>query len=184
MGVAFMATVSVWAMAVMALAMATARGLLMLTLMPGTDMVAFTATDSQPMADMATAVMDTDYGVRRRGLLMLRPSLRLMPGWDMVASTATVLVWAMAVTAMAVLATDTARGLLMLRPSPGWDMVDSTATVLVWAMVATAMAVLATDTARGPLMLRPSLRLMPGWDMVASTATVSVWAMAATAMAV
>merc|ERR1712168_1004635 len=53
-------------------------------------------TDSQP-----TAVMDTDCGVRTRGLLMLRPSLRLMPGWDMVASTATVLVWAMAVTDMA-----------------------------------------------------------------------------------
>merc|ERR1712025_693931 len=85
---------------------------------------------------------------------------------------------------MAVLATDTARGLLMLRPSlrlmPGWDMVASTATVLVWAMAATAMAVLATDTARGPLMLRPS----PGWDMVDSTATVLVWAMAATVMAV
>merc|ERR1719295_2023292 len=89
---------------------------------------------------------------------------------------------------MAVLATDTARGPLMLRPSlrlmPGWDMVASMATVSVWAMAATAMAVLATDTARGPLMLRPSLRLMPGWDMVASTATVLVWAMAVTAMAV
>merc|ERR1711970_1257861 len=98
--VAFMATVSVWAMAVMALAMATARGLLMLTLMPGTDMVAFTATDSQPMADMAMPDMAT-----ARGLL----TLRLMPGWDMVASMATVLVWVMAATAMAVLATDTAR---------------------------------------------------------------------------
>merc|ERR1711862_164263 len=100
--------------------------------------------------------MDTDCTVRRRGPLMLRPSLRPMPGWDMVAS-----------------ATDTARGLLMLRPSlrpmPGWDMVASTATVLVWAMAATAMAVLATDAARGPLMLRPS----PGWDMVDSTAMVS-----------
>merc|ERR1711982_211166 len=104
--------------------MATARDLLTLRLMPGMDMVDSMVTDSQP-----TAVMDTDCGVRRRGLLMLRPSLRLMPGWDMVASTATVLVWAMAVTAMAVLATDTARGLLMLRPSlrlmPGWDMVAS-----------------------------------------------------------
>merc|ERR1712142_418655 len=95
--------------------------------------------------------------------------LTLMPGTDMEDSTATVLVWAMAVTAMAVLATDTARGLLMLRPSPGWDMVDSTATVLVWAMVATAMAVLAMDMARGLLM--PSLRLMPGMDMVAFMAT-------------
>merc|ERR1712219_46125 len=92
----------------------------------------------------------------------------------------------MEVMAMAALATDMARGPLMLRPSlrlmPGWDMVASTATVSVWAMAATAMAVLATDTARGPLMLRPSLRLMPGWDMVASTATVLVWAMAVTAM--
>merc|ERR1711921_71934 len=136
-------------MAVMALAMATARGLLMLRLMPGMDMVDSMVTDSQP-----TAVMDTDCGVRRRGLLMLRPSLRLMPGWDMVASTATVLVWAMAVTAMA-----TARGLLMLRPSPGWDMVDSTATVLVWAMAATAMAVLATDTARSKLYQKPRLTI-------------------------
>merc|ERR1719365_302995 len=118
--------------------------------MPGMDMVDSMVTDSQP-----TAVMDTDCGVRRRGLLMLRPSLRLMPGWDMVASTATVLVWAMAVTAMAVLAMDTARGLLMLRPSPGWDMVDSTATVLVWAMEATVMAVLATDTARSKLYQKP-----------------------------
>merc|ERR1719347_2356302 len=102
----------------------------------------------------------------------------------MVDFTATVSVWAMAATAMGVLATDTARGPLMLRPSlrlmPGWDMVASTATVSVWAMAATAMAVLATDTARGPLMLRPS----PGWDTVDSTATVLVWAMAATVMAV
>merc|ERR1712126_466387 len=97
---------------------------------------------------------------------------------------ATVSVWAMGATVMAVLATDTARGPLMLRPSlrlmPGWDMVASTATVSVWAMAATAMAVLATDTARGLLMLRPS----PGWDTVDSTATVLVWAMAATVMAV
>merc|ERR1711862_927109 len=67
---------------------AMARGLLMLRpslrLMPGMDMVASTATDSQPMADMAMAVTAT-----ARGLLMLRPSLRLMPGTDMVASTAT-----------------------------------------------------------------------------------------------
>merc|ERR1712198_478343 len=61
---------------------AMARGLLMLRpslrLMPGTDMVASTATDSQPMADMAMAVT-----AMARGLLMLRPSLRLMPGTDM-----------------------------------------------------------------------------------------------------
>merc|ERR1719244_216915 len=114
--------------------------------------------------------------------------------------------------AMEALATDTARGPLMLRPSLRLmltsDMVDSTATVLVWAMAAMAMEVLAT-TARGPL--RPSLRPMPTWamaamamvvlatdtargllmprpmptlDMVDSTATVLVWAMAAMAMEV
>merc|ERR1712112_534591 len=64
--------------------MATARGPLTLRPMPGTDMVASTATDSQPMADMAMAVT-----AMARGLLTLRPSLRLMPGTDMVASTAT-----------------------------------------------------------------------------------------------
>merc|ERR1711915_608338 len=71
--------------AVMAMAdMATARGLLMLRLslrlMPGTDMVASTATDSQPMAVMAMGVMAT-----ARGLLRLRPS----HGTDMAASMAT-----------------------------------------------------------------------------------------------
>merc|ERR1711972_720455 len=101
-------------------------------------------------------------------------------------------VWAMAAMAMEVLATDMARGLLMLRPNlrlmPGLDMVDSMATVLVWAMAAMAMEVLAMDMERGLLMLRPNLRLMPvldmdmergllmlrpmpGMDMVASTAT-------------
>merc|ERR1711962_322814 len=92
----------------------------------------------------------------------------------MVDSTAMVLVWAMAAMAMEALATDTARGPLMLRPSPRLmptsDMVDSM-----------AMEVLAT-TARGPL--RPSLRPMPTSDMVDSTATVLVWAMAAMAMEV
>merc|ERR1711951_325259 len=97
----------------------------------------------------------------------LRRSLRPMPTLDMVDSTAMVLVWAMAATAMVVLATDTARGLLMLRPMPTLDMVDSTATVLVWAMAAMAMEVLAMDTARGPLMPRP----MPTLDMVAFMAT-------------
>merc|ERR1719474_758103 len=113
----------------------------------------------------------------------LRPSLRPMPTSDMVDSTATVLVWAMAAMAMVVLATDTARGLLMPRPMPTLDTVDSTAMVLVWAMAAMAMEVLAMDTARGPLMPRP----MPTLDMVAFMATVLVWAMAmavlATAMA-
>merc|ERR1719495_2438745 len=93
----------------------------------------------------------------------LRPSLRPMPTSDMVDSTATVLVWAMAAMAMVVLATDTARGLLMPRPMPTSDMVDSTATVLVWAMAMAvlAMAVLATAMARGQLMPRP----MPTLDM-------------------
>merc|ERR1711973_4906 len=104
----------------------------------------------------------------------LRPSLRPMPTSDMVDSTATVLVWAMAAMAMVVLATDTARGLLMPRPMPTLDMVDSTATVLVWAMAAMAMAVLATavlDTAMARGQLMPSPRPMPGSDMAASTAT-------------
>merc|ERR1712227_1096030 len=100
-------------------------------------------------------------------------------------STAMVLVWAMAAMAMVALATDMARGPLMLRPSPRpmltSGMVDSTAMVLVWAMAAMAMEVLVT-TARGPLW--PSLRPMPTWDMVDSTATVLVWAMAAMAMEV
>merc|ERR1712002_1047286 len=97
----------------------------------------------------------------------------------MVDSTATVLAWAMAAMAMVVLATDTARGLLMPRPMPTLDMVDSTATVLVWAMAAMAMEVLAMDTARGPLMPRP----MPTLDMVAFMATVLVWAMAMAVLA-
>merc|ERR1712180_565545 len=114
-------------------------------------------TDSQPMV-----VTDTDCGERRRGLPMLRPSLRPTPGSDMVDSTATVLVWAMAAMAMEVSAMDMERGLLMLRPNlrlmPGLDMVDCMATVLVWAMAAMAMEVSATDMERGLLMLRPSLR--------------------------
>merc|ERR1719348_1804808 len=81
---------------------------------------------------------------------------------------------------MVVLATDTARGLLMPRPMPTLDMVDSTATVLVWAMAAMAMEVLAMDTARGPLMPRP----MPTLDMVAFMATaVLATAVLATAIA-
>merc|ERR1711962_1197880 len=70
-----------------------------------------------------------------------------------------------------VLATDTARGLLMPRPMPTLDMVAFMATVLVWAMAMAvlAMAVLATAMARGQPM--PSPRPMPGSDMAASTAT-------------
>merc|ERR1711872_1208331 len=73
----------------------------------------------------------------------------------------------MAATAMVGLATDTARGLLVLRPMPTLDTVD-----------AMAMEVLAT-TARGPLMPRP----MPTLDMVAFMATVLVWAMAMAVLA-
>merc|ERR1712236_65202 len=125
-------------------------------LMLTSDMVDSTAT----VLVLAMAVLATTA----RG--PLRPSLRPMPTSDMVDSTATVLVWAMAAMAMVVLATDTARGLLMPRPMPTLDMVAFMATVLVWAM---AMAVLATDMARGQLM--PSPRPMPGSDMAASTAT-------------
>merc|ERR1711972_646705 len=111
---------------------AMARGQLMLRLMPGTDMVASTATDSQPMVDMAMAVTATARGL-----------LRLMPGMDMVASTATD---SQPMAVMAMVVTATARGLLMLRLSlrlmPGTDMVASTATdsrlMAVMAMVVTA----------------------------------------------
>merc|ERR1719312_1544480 len=124
---------------------AMARGQLTLRPMPGTDMVASTAMDSQPMADMAMAVTATE-----RGQLMLRP----MPGTDMVASTA------MDSQPMADMAM--ARGLLMLRPSlrlmPGMDMVASTATDSQ-PMADMAMAV--TATARGLL----RLRLSHGTDM-------------------
>merc|ERR1711875_72612 len=108
---------------------AMARGQLTLRPMPGMDMVASTAMDSQPMADMAMAVTATE-----RGQLMLRPSLRLMPGTDMVASTATDS-QPMAVMAMA-------RGLLRLRLSHGTDMAVFTATDSqpMVPMVATPMA--------------------------------------------
>merc|ERR1711951_223050 len=114
-----------------------------------------------PGSDMVDSMaMDME-----RGLLMLRPNLRLMPGLDMVDSMATVLVWV-----MAVLATDTARGLLRLspKPMPTSDMVDFMAMVFAWATAAMAMEVLATLMERGPL--TPSLRPMPGMDTVASTA--------------
>merc|ERR1711973_426227 len=177
--VAFMATVSRPG-EVMALAMATARGLLMLMLSPRL-MLTLDMVDSTAMV-LVWAMAATDTA---RGPLMLRPSLRLMLTSDMVDSTATVLVWAMAAMAMEVLAT-TARGLLRpsLRPMLTSDMVDSTAMVLVWAMAAMATEALAMDTARGPLMLRPSPRPMLTSDMVDSTATVLVWAMAAMAMEV
>merc|ERR1712168_1072682 len=109
---------------------AMARGLLMLRpslrLMPGTDMVASTATDSQPMVDTAMAVT-----AMARGLLM--------PGTDMVASTAMV---SQPMADMAMVVTVMARGLLRLRLSHGTDMVASMVTdsQLMVPMVATPMA--------------------------------------------
>merc|ERR1719295_1590583 len=98
-------------------------------------------------------VMDTDMDT-----IMARDLL--MPGMDMVDSMAMALDWAMV---DMVLAMDTERGLLMLRPNlrlmHGTDMVASMAMALDWAMVD---MVLAMDTERGPLM--PSLRLMLGTD--------------------
>merc|ERR1712212_415407 len=94
---------------VTALDTATERGPLMLRLSRGWDTVDSTATVLA--LDMAT----------ERGLLMLRPSPRPMPGWDTVDSTATVvLALVMEVMAMVDLATDMARGPLMLRLSRGW----------------------------------------------------------------
>merc|ERR1712029_1483 len=63
-----------------------------------------------------------------------------MPGWDTVDSMATVvLALVMEVMATVDLATDMARGPLMLRLSRGWDTVDSTATDLALVMEAMAM---------------------------------------------
>merc|ERR1719315_101231 len=90
---------------------------------------------------------------------------------------ATDLALVMEVTAMVDLATNMARGPLMLRLSRGWDTVDSTATVLALVMVVMDMADSDTDMARG----LPMLRLSPSTDMVAFTATDSQL-MAATAM--
>merc|ERR1712180_509556 len=140
MGVAFTATVSQPG-EVMALAMATARGLLMLMLSPRL-MLTSDMVDSTAMVlvwAMAATAMEALATDTARGPLMLRPSPRLMLTSDMVDSTATVLVWAMAAMAMVVLATDTARGLLMPRPMPGLDMAAST------AMDSQPMAVTATD---------------------------------------
>merc|ERR1712126_493408 len=76
-----------------------------------------------------------------------------------------VLVWAIAATAMAVLATDMARGLPM--PSPklmlGMDMVAFMATD---SQLMADMDMVDTAMERGLLMLRP----MPGMDMVVSMA--------------
>merc|ERR1711973_165276 len=123
--VAFTATVSQPG-EVMALAMATARGLLMLMLSPRlmltSDMVDSTAT----VLVWAMAAMAME-GLATTARGPLRPSLRPMPTSDMVDSTAMVLVWAMAAMAMEVSAMDMERGLLMLRPNlrlmPGLDMV-------------------------------------------------------------
>merc|ERR1711951_140586 len=78
------------AMALMALAMATARGLLMLRpsprLMLSMATVVCMAMDSQLMAPMAVMVLAM---AMERGLLMLTLSPRLMRIMDMVAFTAT-----------------------------------------------------------------------------------------------
>merc|ERR1711973_682560 len=131
--VAFTATVSQPG-EVMALAMATARGLLMLMLSPRL-MLTSDMVDSTAMVlvwAMAATAMEALATDTARGPLMLRPSPRPMLTSDMVDSTAMALVWAMAAMAMEVLAT-TARGLLRpsLRLMLTSDMVDSTATVLV-----------------------------------------------------
>merc|ERR1711973_774493 len=127
--VAFTATVSQ-----PGVAMATARGLLMLMLSPRL-MLTSDMVDSTAMVlvwAMAATAMEALATDTARGPLMLRPSPRPMLTSDMVDSTAMVLVWAMAAMAMEVLAT-TARGPLRpsLRPMLTSDMVDSTATVLV-----------------------------------------------------
>merc|ERR1712198_527247 len=114
-------------------------------LLHGTDMVASTATASQPMEAMA--MVDT----MARGLLMPSPRLRLMPGTVMVAFMA--------------MADIMARGLLMLNPRlrlmPGTDMVVSMDTA---SQLMADMAMVVT-MARGLLMPSPRLRLMPGTDM-------------------
>merc|ERR1711973_927635 len=75
---------------------------------------------------------------------------------------------AMAVMALAMVATDTARGLLMLMP-----------TTAATAMAVMALAMVATDTARGLLMPMPTMAAMAMVD----TDTAVVTAMAATATA-
>merc|ERR1711974_437458 len=62
-------------------------------------------------------------------------------------------------TAMVVLATDTARGLLTLRPM--LTMATEAMVDMVLATEATAMVVLATDTARGQPLRRRRLPLSP-----------------------
>merc|ERR1719309_1588055 len=138
--VAFTATVSQPG-EVMALAMATARGLLMLMPsprpMPTSDMVDSTAMVLVwAMAAMVMEVLVTDTA---RGPLRLSP--KPMPTSDMVDFMAMVLAWAMAAMAMEVLATLMERGPLTpsLRLMPGTDTVASTATD------SQPMAVMATD---------------------------------------
>merc|ERR1711962_1719002 len=173
--VAFTATVSQPG-EVMALAMATARGLLMLMLSPRL-MLTSDMVDSTAMVlvwAMAATAMEALATDMERGLLMLRPSPRPMLTSDMVDSTAMVLVRAMAAMAMEVSAMDMERGLLMLRPN--------LRLMPVWAMAAMVMEVLVTDTARGPLRLSP--KPMPTSDMGGFMAMVLAWATAAMAMEV
>merc|ERR1712219_94397 len=114
-----------WAMAMEVLPTDTERGPLRpsLRLMPGTDMVDFTATVLAWAMAMEVLATDTERG-----------PLRPMPGTE-------VLALAMAAMATEVLATDTERGPLRpsLRPMPGTDMVAYTATD------SPPMAVTATD---------------------------------------
>merc|ERR1719259_503050 len=112
------------------------------------------------MAVMALAATEATAMERGPPMLMLRlsllprPSLRLMP---------TGAVMAMAVMALAMVVTDTARGPLMPMP-----------TMAVMALAAMAVtAMVATDTARGPLMPMPTTPVM-------ALAAMAVTAMVAT----
>merc|ERR1712112_415480 len=75
---------------------------------------------------------------------------------------------AMAVMALAIVATDTARGLLMLMPT----MAATAMAVAALAMVVTDTAV-ATDTARGPLMPTTAAATAMAVTAMAATATAS-----------
>merc|ERR1711962_347498 len=129
----------------------TARGLLKLSPrpMPGTaDTDLVSGASPLPALTLPTSQFPVPAPLVSGSV---RLTLRLMPTTAMVD---TVLV--MEATAMAALATATARGLLTLRLMPTTAMVDT-----ALAMEATAMAVLATAMARGLL----TLRLMPTMAM-------------------
>merc|ERR1712149_95178 len=98
------------------------------------------------MAVMALAATEATAMERGPPMLMLRlsllprPSLRLMP---------TMAATAMAVMALAMADTGTARGPLMPMPTM--------AVMALAAMAVMALAMVATDTARGLLMLMPTM---------------------------